>query len=69
MEIEALNEGSSVPAQCSTPVQPRNKWKERSVTSEAGNQPKKKAQQDSQMVVAQMPQVKDGQSGDQDEGW
>ena len=50
-------------------TQPGNKRKERSLTSEAGNQPKKKSQQDSQMVVAQMPQVIDGQPGDQDENW
>ena len=72
MKIEALNEGSGAPAKCSTPTQSAhsgNKRKERSLTSKAGNQPKKKAQQDSQMVVAQMLQVKDGQPGDQDKGW
>ena len=69
MEIEALNKGSGALAQSFTSAQPSNKLKERSLTSEAGNQPKKKAQQDSQMVVAQMPQVKDGQPEEQDEGW
>ena len=35
----------------------------------AGNKPKKKALQDSQMVVAPILQVKGGQPGDQDKGW
>ena len=49
MEIEALNEGSGAPAQCSIPTKfghSSNKRKERSLASAAGNQPKKKAQQD-----------------------
>ena len=56
----------------STPTQGAhsgNKRKELSLTPEAGNQQEKKAQQDSQMVVAQMPQVKDGQPREQDESW
>ena len=62
MEIEDLNEGSG------SVFYPCNKWKELSLTSEAEHQPKKKAQLDLQLVVAQMPQVKDGQPGDKDEG-
>ena len=69
MEIETLNLESGALAQCSTPTQPGNMRKQHSLTSEARKQPKKKAQQDSQMVVAQMPQVTDSQPRDQDEGW